>query len=192
MAKTKRLTKVTAGRLVFCTIYTQAFSWDCPKTRSEKMKCSSAARKKLNFRTSYEKLQLMLACNFTRNDLYLTLTYNDACLPSTRKQADKHLSGFLRKFSTYRRVGGGALKYIKTTHELLDDGRRRLHHHLIINASDERRDYELVRALWEYGDNIDIRKVCDTDYYLHDDFLELAMYLARERNPEAPYTSVGA
>jgi len=191
MRKTKRLTKVTAGRLVFCVCYTQAMPSDSAKTRAEKTKCSSAARKRLNFVHSYEKLQLWLASNFTRSDLYVTLSYSDECLPPGRKAADKVLAKFLRRLGACRKAAGEELKYIKCTQELMDDGSRRLHHHLVINAGDERRDFDLIRSLWEHGDNIDISLVCNSEHYLHDDFLELAMYLARERSPDSPLTSVG-
>jgi len=192
MRKSKRLVKVTAGRLVFCVIYTQPLSSDPPRERAEKAKCSSAARKKLNFRFSYEKCQLLLAANFFRDDLYVTLTYDDDHLPGSRKAAQKPLDRFLRRLRAARRLVGGELKYICATHELLDNGGRRLHHHLVINSSDEKHDYELVRSLWDQGDNIEIQGICKTDYYQHDDFLELARYLAREGDPDAPFTAVGA
>ena len=183
---------MTAGRLVHCVCYTQALASDCPKARAEKAKCSSAARRKLNFIFTYEKLQLYIAANFTRRDLYVTLSYDDEHLPKGRKEAGAALGRFMRRFGDARKKAGEVFKYIKSTHELLDDGGRRLHHHLVINAGDARRDFDLIRSLWEYGDNIDIQQISDTAYYFHDDFLELAMYIARERNPDAPPTSVGA
>jgi hypothetical protein len=192
MRKSKRLVTVTAGRLVGCLIYSQGLAADSPRARAEKAKCRSAARKKLNFKNSYEKLQLLLAANFSRNDLYLTLTYDDEHLPGSRSEARKRLARFFRGFAASRRAAGEVFKYIKCTHEMLDDGGRRLHHHLVINAGDEQRDYELIRSLWDQGDNIDIRPVCNTVYYECDDFLELARYLARERDPDAPLTAVGA
>lgn len=75
MAKTKRLKKQTAGRLVRAVCYTQVLATDAPRARAEKARCSSAARKKLNYRFAYQKLQMQLAANFTRRDLYVTLTY---------------------------------------------------------------------------------------------------------------------
>jgi len=145
----------------------------------------------MNFRYSYEKLQLLIAANFNRSDLFVTLTFDDAHLPASRPAADKVVARFLRRFGAVRRRAGESLKYIKCTHELLDDGGRRLHFHMVINAGDERRDYELIRSLWDQGSNIDIRLICRSDHYSYDDFLELAKYLARERDPDAPLTAVG-
>ena len=85
MAKTKRLKKQTAGRLVRAVCYTQVLSTDAPRARAEKAKCSTAARRKLNYRFAYQKLQMQLAANFTRRDLYVTLTYDDEHLPPNRR-----------------------------------------------------------------------------------------------------------
>jgi len=186
------MTKVTAGRLVHAVCYTQALPSDAPAVRAEKSKCSSAARKKLNFVASYQKLQLMIAANFSRNDLYVTLTYDDARLPAGRKEANKCLARFLRKVSALRKANGETLKYIKATQEIMDDGSRRLHHHLLMNAGAAKRDYEMIVSLWDGGENTDIQQISNSGYYQHDDFLEIAKYLARERDPDAPPTSVGA
>lgn len=207
MKRTKRLITVTAGRLVHCVCYTQSLMSDSPKARAEKTKCSSAARKKLNFRYSYEKLQLSLAANFKKHDLFVTLTYDDEHLPLRRKDANERLGRFLRKLRESRRQAGDVLTYIYSTHELMGPGvkdsreirgedsppgSRRLHHHLVINAGEAKRDYELIRSLWDQGSNIDIQQICNTEHYVYDDFLELAMYMTRERNPEAPPAAVGA
>ena len=90
MAKTKRLKKQMAGRLVRAVCYTQVLATDAPRARAEKAKCSTAARRKLNYRFAYQKLQMQLAANFTRRDLYVTLTYDDAHLP--RKSRSPHFS----------------------------------------------------------------------------------------------------
>ncbi len=192
MAKTKRLITVTAGRLVFSVCYSQALASDSPQERAAKSKCSSAARKRMNFNTSWQKLQLLLATNFTRRDLYITLTYSDDCLPKSRRDAQLILARFIKQLRAQRRADGEDLRYIYSTQELLDDGGRRLHHHMVVNATIGKRDYELIRSLWKYGDNIEIDAIGDTEYYQYDDFLELACYLARERNPDAPPTAVGA
>lgn len=192
MTKTKRIISVTAGRLVFEVCYTQILASDSAAARAAKSKCSNAARQKMNFRASYQKLQLLLAANFTRRDLYITLTYDDEHLPKNRNAAQKLMAKFLAQMRKTRGVTGDILKYVYATHEMLDDGTRRLHHHLVTNAGADRHDFETVRALWTYGDNIDISEIGDTEYYCRDDFLELAYYLAREKNPDAVIGTVGS
>ena len=110
MAKTKRLKKQTAGRLVRAVCYTQVLSMDTPRARAEKAKCSTAARRKLNYRFAYQKLQMQLAANFTRRDLYVTLTYDDEHLPPNRKAAKKQVAAFFdRMRRQYRRGASCAM-----------------------------------------------------------------------------------
>lgn len=191
MAKSKRMITVRAGRLVYSVVYTQAMSSDTEKARAAKNKCSSLARQKLNFVACYKKLQLLIAANFTRNDLYITFGFDDAHLPPNRKEAKKIIQKFFDRVRAMRKANGEELKYIYAIHELQDDGSRRLHFHMIINSTQGQKDFEMIRSLWECGSNIEINEICKTEYYHHDDFLELAQYLVRERNPDAPLTAVG-
>lgn len=191
MAKSKRLITVTAGRLVYGVCYTQAKSMDSPKARAAKCKCSSLARQKLNFTAAWRKLQLLLAANFCKHDLYITFGFSDANLPPNRREAKKLIQKFFDRLRAQRRADGNELKYAYAIHELQDDGSRRLHFHLVVNATPGKRDYETIRSLWTWGDNIEILQVSECPYYYNDDFLELAQYLTRERNPEAPLTAVG-
>lgn len=184
MAKTKRLKTVTAGRLVRAACYTQARPGDSPKARAAKNKCSSLARQKINFRCSWEKLWFLLAANFHRGDLWVTLGYDDGHLPADRKAAKKEITDFWDRMRATRKRRGEALKYIYCTHEVQDDGSRRLHHHFIVSAGSQRQDFELIRSLWRGGSNIEIRVIGDSDKYPYDDFMELAKYMLHERNPE--------
>lgn len=191
MAKTKRLKTLRAGRLVFGVCYSQALASDTPKARAAKTKCSSEARKRLNFRAAWQKLRLLLCCNFSRGDLFVTLSYDDAHLPKDRKAAKKVVQGFIDKMRAARRADGEDLKYVYVNEEIVDDGKgRRLHHHMILNAGSARRDYELIRSLWTAGDNIEIMRLGEHSLY-SDDFLEIAQYLCKERNPDAEVYNVG-
>lgn len=191
MGKSKRLITVQAGRLVYGVCYTQALSSDNPRARAAKNKCSSAARQKLNFNAAWKKLQLMLAGNFGRRDLYVTFGFDDEHLPQNRKEAKKIIQKFFDRLRAQRRLSDDDLKYIYAIHELQDDGSRRLHFHMVLNATVGQKDFELIRSLWEWGSNIEIDYLSDCKYYHNDDFLELSQYLVRERNPDAPLTAVG-
>ena len=54
----KILRKIRAGRVVFAVVYTPCTAGDSPKARAQKQKASTAAREKLNARTSFQKLEL--------------------------------------------------------------------------------------------------------------------------------------
>ena len=186
----KRIKTVRAGRLVFGVCYSQALPGESAKARAAKSRCSTQARRALNFRAAWQKLRLILAANFGRGDLWVTLTYDDTHLPDGRKEAKKRMALFLDKLRAARGRAGEQLKYVYCTEELLDDGRRRLHHHLVMNAGQARADYELIRSLWTNGTNIEIRRLGEHELY-SDDFLELAQYMTKERDPEAKTIAVG-
>lgn len=77
----KTLKQVRAGRLVCAVVYTTAAAGDSPRARTQKQRASTAARDKLNARTSFQKLERTLAANFDNGDLFITLTYDDTHLP---------------------------------------------------------------------------------------------------------------
>lgn len=189
MAK-KRLKTITAGRLVFGVCYSQAMAGDSTKARAAKSKCSSLARRALNFRAAWQKLRMLLCANFGRGDLWITLGYDDDHLPATRREAKARMQGFIDKLRAARRRCGEELRYIYNIEELQEDGSRRLHHHMVLRAGADRRDFELIRSLWTFGSNIEIRKLGEHELY-SDSFLELAQYMCKERNPEAKVYNVG-
>ena len=186
----KRLKTVRAGRLVTGVCYTQALPGDSAKARAAKSKCSTLARRALNFRAAWQKLRLILCANFERGDLWITLSYKDEHLPKNRKEAKLRMQLFIDKLRAARRRSGEELRYIYNIEEIMEDGSRRLHHHLVLNAGTARRDFELIRSLWTFGDNIEIRKLGEHELYA-DDFLELAKYMCKERDPEAKVYNVG-
>lgn len=183
MAKTKRLKTVKAGRLVFAVCYTQVRASDTPKARAAKTRCSSMARQKINFKYAWQKLWLLLAANFCRGDLWVTVGYDNEHLPQNRKAAKKEMAAFWKRMRDSRNKTNSILKYVYCTHEIQDDGSRRLHHHFIVNSTGSN-DFEQIRAMWTGGSNIEIRKIGDSEKYPYDDFMELAKYMLHERNPE--------
>ncbi len=192
MAKTKRLKTIKAGRLVFAVCYTQPLSSDGKKAREAKTKCSSAARQALNFRAAWQKLRLLLCCNFNAGDFWVTLSYPDDFLPKNRKAAKIIVQKYIDRLRECRKGQGDILKYVYNTEELGEDGKPgRLHHHLIINSGLIKNDFEMLNALWCFGTaNVEIRQLGEHELY-SDDFLELAQYMCKERNPEAKTYNVG-
>ena len=151
MAKARRKI-IVAGNLWMAVQYTAIHGQNQHARREARMHLSTPAREALNASKSWEKLMLVLAANFSRRDLVVSLTYRDGCLPSTREAADKRLDNFIRALRKHRKSRGEDLVYCRTTEGYHSDGR--LHHHLILNATGD--DYEIIRQLWEKnGDNID-------------------------------------
>lgn len=169
MSKDRRKV-IIAGPLWIGTQYSTAYSSDPGTRREAKALISTPARESLNARLSWQKLMLILACNFESTDLVVTLTYADAHLPAVREEADKRLGLFLRHLRQRRKSRGQALRYVRAT-EGYHSGDR-LHHHLVINATGD--DYADIRALWKWGENVEITP------FGGDGFERWAKYLTKE------------
>lgn len=170
----KRLKKITAGRLVRSVVYTVPRRSDQPQVRAARQRISSAAQARLNIKTSRDKLELLLACNFGDGDIWLTLTYDDDHLPANRQEARKILQKFIRQLRSVRKKRGEDIKYVYCTQQILDDGTQRLHHHIILNAAGAN-DFDDIRGLWTSGKNIKIDHLCGDD-----DITDKATYMCHE------------
>ena len=148
----KRFKQVTAGRLVYAVCYPRADRRDTTQARAEKTKMSSAAQDRLNRRHSWEKLEQVLSANFTGEDLVVTLTYREEDLPADRDAAIRRLRAFIRDLRSQRKAQGLPTRYIYVTEGLHGD--HRIHHHLVLNGTG--RDAEAIRALWTWGDQVEI------------------------------------
>lgn len=169
----KVLKQVRAGRLVCAVVYTTPTAGDSPKARTQKKKASTAARERLNARTSFQKLERTLAANFDDGDLFVTLTYDDKHLPENRDKAVRKVRAFLSKLRAARKARGQPLFYIYVTEGGCPGGR--LHHHLVLNSTGD--DLEEIRQLWIYGDNVELRRLAFHQDHTYED---LASYLTKE------------
>lgn len=173
MAKRKKVRMAgtpETGYLVEAAIYTPPHPNDGPRVRAEKCRVSSLFRQTMNDLTARRRLEFLIAMNFVLTDLFLTLTYRDADLPYTRKEAREKIAKFLTALRLWRKKQGLTLKYIYVIEHKHGDGR--FHHHIIINATE--RDMETIRALWIYGD------VCDMEYLGSREYEDWAGYMTKE------------
>lgn len=167
----KRLKTITAGRLVISVCYTIPTPRSTPEEREALREISSAAQMALNNRRAWQKLELLLAANFSRRDLVIELTYDDAHLPPSREEAIKLVRKFLSWLRTHRKARGQELRYVYVTEQLSAEGGR-LHHHLVINGTGT--DLEVLKSLWPYG-NVKMEQLDDWQGYE-----ALAKYLTKE------------
>ena len=168
----KILRKIQSGRLVYAVVYTAPTAGDSPRQRAQKRQASTAAREKLNARTSFQKLERTLAANFDDGDLFLTLTYDDKHLPDGREAA-RRIRSFLSRLRKARKERGQLLHYIYVTEGCNPGGR--LHHHVVLNATGD--DLEEIRRLWIYGDNLELRRLT---FHRDHTYEDLASYLTKE------------
>ena len=170
MAKEKRVI-FQAGRLWYAKQYTPLYGASPPSEKRERQRYTSKVREAINFRTSYEKLWLILECNFKWNDLFVTLGYYDETLPKTKEVAERRLNYFIRLLREHRKQKGQELVYVRVTEGFHSDGR--LHHHLILNATGD--DFETIRSLWaKNGSDVDFELYCRKEPIAH------AKYITKE------------
>lgn len=123
------------------------------KDRQAKRHISTAVRESLNFRTSIQKLWLILESTFEPDrDLYVSFTYRPADLPPRKDDALRKFENFIRSVREYRAAQGLDTVYVWCTEGLHGD--KRLHHHLLINGTGD--DYKVFHDLWRWGDQVEI------------------------------------
>lgn len=171
MAKFKKT--IVAGPLVVEVVYPAPNPRDSVGVRAGKKALSSQAQQRMNLKYAHQKLELEIAANFGVRDLWVTLTYDDAHLPGSRKEANAIMASFWKRLRAARRGEGQELRYIYVTEHKHGDGR--WHHHALINATGQ--DYDLIRRLWGQG-NVEFRTLrIDRD----KNFETLARYLCKEQ-----------
>ncbi len=169
----KILKQVRAGRLVCAVAYTAPAAGDAPRVRAQKQKASTAARERLNARTSFQKLERTLAANFDDGDLFVTLTLDDEHLTETRDQTIRRARSFWGKLRAARRARGQPLRYVYVVEGHCPGGRP--HIHAVVNSTGE--DLAEIKRLWAYGDNVELRRLTFSRDYTYED---LASYLTKE------------
>lgn len=171
MAKFKKV--IVAGPLVVECVYPAPNPRDSQGVRAGKKALSSEAQRRMNLKYAYQKLELLIAANYGIKDLWITFTYDDDHLPSSRKQANAIMKAFLRKLRMARLGIGKELRYIYVTEHKHGDGR--WHHHVLINATGQ--DYTLIRELWGQG-GVEFKSIrIDKD----KNFETLARYMCKEQ-----------
>lgn len=141
-----------------------------PKPRPERVR--SAEEKEIYNRKKSEKHFVRLVnTNFTSNDHYVTLTYDNEHLPSCFEAAQKFLDNYIRRLKRkYPQA-----KIICVTGFGKRNGR--LHHHLIISGVPE----EEIKAKWNGGTVSRVEKLREHNFYngkdCGEDFTGLALYM---------------
>ena len=186
----KHIKTVRAGKLVKQIIYTVADAQQCPRERAERRKATTAAQARLNLHNSTERLEMLLAANFSPSDFFLTLTLNDEHLPKSEKESDNRkklrqiVRAYFKRLRPFYKAAGKELKYVYSPQGLTSG---RYHIHMAINApyEDVNKSLELLRSLWNEGFS-EVKYF--SSYYEKEgryiDFGRVAGYMTREAKEE--------
>ena len=168
----KILSTMRAGRVVRQALYSPRDP--NPNNRRRAIGISKEDKQRANFKTSYEKLLMLMCANFSPGDWWVTLTYDDAHLPKSREESHKPFRKFMRQMRKYRKRNDEQLRYVYCTQLTTSSGELRLHHHMVMRWEDDS-DKERIESLWEGGEIVYCRKLKD-----FDDILAKAHYMCRE------------
>ena len=116
------------------------------KGRGKRKKPTSEIQQRLNQRHAEAKLRRLLHTNFTEADLFVTLTYDDAHLPPSVEDAQKHTQNFLRRVKRRCAKLGIELKYVYILERGQENGR--IHIHMVISGGLDEDD---LAVLWGMG-----------------------------------------
>ena len=156
MIKTKT---IISGEMLECEVYPV---WERDAKREKRHKITTLAQQKVNHRNTVKRVIRLINTNFTKRDIWMTLTYKTK---PTEEQAKRDIQNFIRRLK--RRKGN--LKYIYVT----ETGEKRIHHHIILNIEDR----DMAEGLWTLG-RTNARRLQPDDYGLEG----LARYITKEKN----------
>lgn len=165
---------ITAGNIREFEIF-PIYNSRANSTRARKRQESSEKQKKQNAKNTRKKIVRLLNGNFTKKDIWITLTYDNKHLPKDMKTARKDLYNYLRRIAYWmKRHGLGPLKYLYVI-EYINDGKSvRIHHHVVMNFSDRDR----AESFWMGGGRTQARRLQPDDSGLEG----LGRYISKSRS----------
>lgn len=141
--------------------------------RKKKEKPTEEAVRKYNERQRADRVQMLIAANFSPGDYWTTLTYRREERPESEEEANSNMQRFIRRLRSKLRKCGIELKYIYTT-EI--GSRGGVHHHILLQRIPE--VTELTRELWIYGHE-DFKPLYEENAYR-----QLAEYIVKKESKE--------
>lgn len=154
-----RKKSIIAGPLVYEALYPIQNPRDSDQVRRGKQAATKAAQQAMNTKAMWLKLELLLAANFRKGDLVVTLTFREDSLPENRSGVQRCLKGFFKSLRERRGLRAPLFYVYRIEHwhsrkldglsdfEIAKQGR--WHIHLVCNGTG--RDMEDIAASWPHG-----------------------------------------
>ena len=159
-----------AGSMIEAEIF-PAFLDKKDFSRAKRSTASTDKQKKLNEKRAVKKLIRKINANFSKNDLWITLGYDNDHLPETLEQAKRDLKNYIRRIQELRKKLGikEPLRYIYVT----EFGEGRVHHHILISGDMDR---DTLENMWTLCERKNSRRLKPDDFGLTG----LAVYLSKD------------
>lgn len=144
--------------------------------RAKKENEAKVSQSNLNDKNAKKHLIRLVNTNFTKQDIWITLTYNPGRLPADLDQAKKDMANYVRRLKRYcKKHNLPDLKYIYVTE--YQDGssrkKKRVHHHMICNFADR----DVAETIWNGGGRTQTRRLQPDDFGLEG----LTRYISKEK-----------
>lgn len=169
-----RLKTITAGEIRECEVFPIYRSY-ASLSRARKALASSEKQKRQNAKNTRKKIVRLLNANFTKEDIWVTLTYDNEHLPKDMKTARRFLRNYLRRLAAWmKRKGCGEFKYLYVTERIEDERAVRIHHHVVTNFPNR----DVAESLWGGGGRTQARRLQPDDSGLEG----LGRYISKSRS----------
>lgn len=181
--KKYRLKSIFSGDLLESEIFPL---WNTAKTAEVStakrvIKESSTAQKNLNHKNTIKNVVRLMESNFTSQDIWITLGYDDEHQPADKKTATKDLQNYLRRAKRYcKSVGIDHLRYLYVVHK---SQKGRYHHHVVLGMPDR----DKAEQLWTQGAYPQARRLKPKDSGLEG----LARYIVMGVDCQKGYNAYG-
>lgn len=169
----KILKTITAGKYCWQVLYPRIKRTDDQMARASKKKQRSAAQAFLDLKHVYQKIELWIMCNLRPGDHFLTLTYDDAHLPQSRKQAMGQHRAFRKRLKAEYDARGKKFVAAWCLESITSAGR--YHFHMLCPKLC-RNDAEIFLRCWRNG-GVDVAAIRVGHGKTYEG---LARYLAKE------------
>lgn len=143
----------------------------CRVPRSNKYKVSSESQQNLNEKNAKKNFVRLVECNYTEDDLFITLSYKKDKLPSNTGQFKRDFQNFTRRLRYHCKKNNlPEPVYMGTSH----DKSVRPHHHLFLNKY----SWDFIKSLWDKG-IVHISNLVRDDEY---GFVQVSKYIMNDKN----------
>lgn len=149
------LKEITSGKQFEVEMYPEfTRTEDIPE--AGRKRDNSKAQKNLNDKNASKYLVRLIENNFSDQDLWITLTYENRYLPDDMGQAVRNMQNYIKRINRERAKRGlPKAKYIYVT-EYSPEAEIRWHHHLIMDGM---MDMDTVERIWKKGRRNQTRKI---------------------------------
>ena len=168
------LKEITSGKQFEIEIYPEFAKMDDVPEAGRK-KDNSKAQKNLNSKNASKYLVRLINANFTRDDIWITLTYSKGNEPESMDEAVRNMQNFIKRVNYQRKKRGlPNAKFIYVT-EHSPEAKIRWHHHLIMDGL---LDNDTVEKIWKKGKRNQSRRLEPDEYGLAG----MAIYVTKEKD----------